>query len=139
MKLIIIILALTVLILPAHASFSAKGSQTEKENMDGRMLQLLCGDYLGASVTENLLKENPKTFKKCEHYMQGLVEASVFYERMMYTVTRNHLFCFPNKEISARQAILVTNEYLKKYPEKLDSRGVILVMESFFDTYTCGK
>lgn len=107
--------------------------------MNGRTLQLLCAGYKESSPKEILSKDNAMSSTQCIQYMQGIVEASVFYERMMYTVSGNHVVCFPRKRISTGQAILVTNEYLRKHPEKLDSRGVVLVMAALYEAYPCNK
>ena len=107
--------------------------------MNGRTLQLLCASYKETSSNETLPKDSAMSSNRCVQYMQGIVEASVFYERMMYTVSGNHVVCFPRKRISTSEAILVTNKYLKKHPDKLDSRGVVLVMAALFDAYPCNK
>ena len=111
----------------------------EEKVMDGRMLQSLCSDYQQATLKGKLHEDSNLPFLRCFHYMQGVVESSVFYERMMHTVSGNHMFCFPKRTISTTQAILVTNEYIKRHPEKLDSRGVVLVMAAFLEAYSCNK
>lgn len=115
------------------------GVAGENDVMDGRTLQSLCADYQQAKSAGTLPDDSVKPYMKCAHFIQGVVETSVFYERMMYTVSGNHIFCFPKKTLSTPQAILVANEYLKKHPEKLDSRGVVLVMAAFLETYPCKK
>ncbi len=123
-------------ILLVYASISFAG---EMDHMNGRTLQLLCASYKETSSNETLPKDSAMSSNRCVQYMQGIVEASVFYERMMYTVSGNHVVCFPRKRISTSEAILVTNKYLKKHPDKLDSRGVVLVMAALFDAYPCNK
>jgi len=127
---------LTTLLLIALARVGVAG---ENDVMDGRTLQSLCADYQQANSAGILPDYSVKPYMKCAHFIQGVVEASVFYERMMYTVSGNHIFCFPKKTLSTPQAILVTNEYLKKHPEKIDFRGVILVMAAFLEAYPCNK
>ena len=124
---------------PVYASTGVASEMENSRDMDGRTLQLLCASYLAASFSGKLPGDSTKPFMRCRQYMQGIVEASTFYERMMYTVSGNHVVCFPKKRISTTQAISVTNEYLKKHPEKLDSRGVVLVMEAFYEAYSCNK
>ena len=125
---------LTMLLLFAAASVSVAG---ENDVMDGRTLQSLCADYQQANSAGTLPDDSVKPYMKCAHFIQGVVETSVFYERMMYTVSGNHIFCFPKKTLSTPQAILVTNEYLRKHPERLDSRGVVLIMAAFLEAYPC--
>jgi len=125
---------LTICLLYAVAGASVA---SEHDVMDGRTLQSLCVDYQQANSTGVLSHDSVKPYMKCAHFIQGVVETSVFYERMMYTVSGNHIFCFPKKTLSTPQAISVTNDYLRKHPEKLDSRGVVLVMAAFLETYPC--
>jgi hypothetical protein len=127
---------LIALFLTTLTSVSFAG---EEIVMDGKELQSLCSDYQEATLKGKLPKDSNLPFMRCAHYMQGVVEASVFYERMMYTVSGNHMFCFPKRTISTTQAILVTNEYIKRHPEKLDTRGVVLVMTAFLEAYSCSK
>lgn len=119
--------------------FPGMSFASDHDQMDGKTLKTLCSAYQKASLEGKLDKDSGLPYMRCEHYMQGIVEASIFYERMMNTITGNHIFCFPKRIISTTQAILVTNEYIKKHPEKLESNGVILVMEAFFEAYSCNK
>lgn len=123
-----------IMVVIAGTSFAE-----EKMYMDGRTLQSLCADYQQATLEGKLSKDSVQPFMRCLHYMQGIVEAGIFYERMMYTVSGNRLICFPRKNISTDQAILLTNEYFKRHPEKLDSRAVVLVMAALREAYPCNR
>lgn len=125
---------IVILLTSASTSFAE-----EKMYMDGRTLKSLCSDYQEATLEGKLSKDSIQPFMRCLHYMQGIVEVSIFYERMMYTVSGNRLICFPRKTISTDQAILLTNQYLKTNPDKLDSRGIVLVMAALREAYPCNR
>lgn len=118
-------------------AWTSTGFAEEKMYMDGRTLKSLCADYQQATLEGKLSKDSIQPFMRCLHYMQGIVEVSIFYERMMFTVSGNRLICFPRKTISTDQAILLTNEYLRRHPDKLDSRGIVLVMAALREAYPC--
>ena len=111
----------------------------EKDGMDGRTLQAFCADYLDASLKGKLSDDNQAPFMRCAHYMQGIADAINFYERMSFTVSGDRLLCFPKRLITMEEAILVTHEYLKRHPEKLDSQAVVLIMAAFFEAYPCSR
>lgn len=111
----------------------------DKMYMNGKTLKTLCSDYQQATLEGKISENSTRPFMRCLHYMQGITEASTFYERMMYTVSGNRLICFPRKKISTDQVILVTNEYLKTHPEKLDSQAVVLVMAALREAYPCNN
>ena len=131
----IIVLVTLWLLAYTGACFSGENNN----HISGKELQSLCSGYQEPKIEGRLPKESVTSHIRCAHYMKGVVETSEFYERMMYTVSGNHIFCFPRKKISTNQAILLSNDYIKRHPEKLDSRGVILVMEAFLETYSCKK
>lgn len=114
-------------------------SAEDKMYMDGRTLKALCSDYQKASLEEMISEESTKPFMRCFHYMAGIMDSAIFYERMMRTVSGSRLICFPRKKISTDQAILVTNEYLTAHPDKLESQAVVLIMAALRETYPCNK
>jgi hypothetical protein len=107
--------------------------------MDGKTLKSLCAEYQETTLEGKVSKDSIQPFMRCLHYMQGVVNTSIFYERMMYTVSGNRLICFPRKTVSTDQAILLTNEYLRTHPEKLESQAVVLVMAALREAYPCNK
>lgn len=134
MKYTINLLIVLLLLVYAGISFSE-----EEIYIDGKTLKALCSSYQQATLEGKISENSIQPYMRCLHYMQGIVEVSMFYERMMYTVSGNRLICLPRKKISTDQAILLTIEYLKRHPEKLDSRGVVLVMAALREAYPCNN
>lgn len=128
------VMAVLLLFTGTNVSFA-----DEKDDMDGRTLQSLCSQYLEATLKGKISEDNTEPYMRCANYMQGVAETATFYERIMYTVSGNHVFCFPKRYISPTEVILVTNQYIKKNPDKIDSKGVVLVMAAFFEAYSCSK
>jgi len=117
--------------------YAGIASAEERMSMDGRTLKALCSEYEEATLEKKLSKDSTQPFMRCLHYVQGVVETTTFYERMMFTVSGNHLICIPRKAVSTGQVILLTNEYLKTHPDKLDSQGIVLIMAALREAYPC--
>lgn len=117
------------------------GNAFSEENMymDGRTLKNLCTEYGEAKLEQKLSVDSTQPFMRCLHYVQGVFETTIFYERMMYTISGNHLICIPRKAVTTDQVILLTNEYLKTHPEKLDSQGIVSIMAALRESYPCNR
>jgi hypothetical protein len=107
--------------------------------MDGRTLKALCSDYQEASLAEKISEDSTKPYMRCYHYMDGIMDSAMFYERMMRTVSGSRLICMPRTKISTDRAILLTNSYLTAHQDKLDSQAIILIIAALREAYPCNK